>query len=119
MSVETGGNYDQIRLKIRVYITDRAFEHSFLLARFGVRFNGHVHRVILAAPETRFATTSRTRIPRVLMHRKEKHARIVKENSLRAVAVMNVPIDDRDAFDFLVAILRVTRRDRDIIKKTK
>ena len=119
MRVETGGNHDQIRLKARADVGDRGLEHTLLLARFGVRFDGHVHRVAAPAPETGFAARAGSRIPRILMHRKEKHRRVVEENPLRAVAVMNVPVDDRNAFDLLVAILRVTRGDRDVVEKTK
>ncbi len=53
------------------------------------------------------------------MLRKKEDGRIVKENSLRAVAVMHVPINDRHALDFLIFILRVTRRDRDVIEQDK
>src|SRR2546427_1513856 len=45
--------------------------------------------------------------------------RIIIKNSLRAVTVMNVPVDDRDALDFFVTRLRITRGNRYIIEDTK
>src|ERR1041385_3974601 len=45
--------------------------------------------------------------------------RIGVEDSLRAVAVMHVPIDDRYTFNLAVLILSVSRRDGDVVKKAK
>ena len=53
------------------------------------------------------------------MRREIKDRRVVVEDSLRTISMMYIPIDNGDAFDFLVPRLRVSRRDGDIIEKTK
>src|SRR5262249_53562007 len=71
------------------------------------------------ATSSLLSTRSRSRIPRILVRREEINTRIVVKNSLRAVAVMHVPIDDRDLIDLGILLLRVTRGDGDVIEKTK
>src|SRR5256885_17052499 len=53
------------------------------------------------------------------MHRKIKNRWIVIEDSLRAVAVMNVPIENRNAIDFFELLLRITSSDGHIIEETE
>ncbi len=48
----------------------------------------------------------------------EQHGRIVPEDVLRAVAVMHVPVDDRDPLG-PVNLLRMARRDRDRVEETE
>ena len=49
----------------------------------------------------------------VLVERDREHARIVVERALRAVAVVDVPVDDRDAREPARAA-QVVRGDRDV-----
>ena len=53
------------------------------------------------------------------MRREKVDRRIGVENSLRAVAVMHVPVEDRDALDLRIVLLCVTRRHRNVIEQTK
>ena len=53
------------------------------------------------------------------MRREKVDRRIEIEDRLRAVAVMNVPIDDGDAFELGILLLCVTCRNRDVIEQTK
>src|SRR5215213_9998773 len=78
-------------------------------------------RVIWTKPAScaLFAPRSRPRIPRILMRREEVDGRIVVEDPLRAIAVMNVPIDDRDPFDLRIFALRVAGCNRDVVEKTE
>src|SRR4030095_11277987 len=66
-----------------------------------------------------FTTCSRTRIPGILMNRKEKNGRVVVKDTLRSVAVMHVPINNGDTLNLRVMILSITGCDCHIIKKTK
>src|SRR5262252_3291580 len=53
------------------------------------------------------------------MHREVKDRRIIVENALRAVAVMNVPVENRHFVDFLITLLRIPRRNSNVVEKTK
>src|SRR5687768_17906024 len=53
------------------------------------------------------------------MRRKKIDGRIVVEDSLCTVSVMDVPIDDRDLLDLRIFPLRVTRGDGDVVEKAK
>ena len=57
------------------------------------------------------------RIERILMQRDKQHMRVVVERILRAVAVMHVPIDDRDAFQ--AARARGGRCKRHVVQQAK
>jgi len=70
--------------------------------------------VVLAA----LAHRPGTRIERHLVGRAIHHAGIGPENLLRAVAVMDVEIDDRDALQ-AVPLLRMPRRDRHIVEEAE
>jgi hypothetical protein len=100
--VETCGDENQVRAEFSADFFERGIEHTPLfdgacLSRTGnSRSCPNLCRVL-------FAARACARIPRILMHRKKKRS-IVEENSLRAVAVMHVPINDGDALDLLYSL---------------
>src|SRR5262249_465228 len=82
--------------------------------------NGYVHRITLAFARAAFAGVARSRIPGVLMQAVIEHRRVVVKNVLRAVAVVNVGIDEQDLFD-PVGISRrgVGGGDGDVVVETE
>jgi hypothetical protein len=53
------------------------------------------------------------------MHRKIKDRRVVIEDPLRTVAVMDIPVENSNSLDFLMLFLRIARCHRDIIEKAE
>ena len=53
------------------------------------------------------------------MHRKIKNRWVVVKDPLRPVSMVNVPIQNRDAFDFFMSLLRVTRGHTYVVEKTE
>src|SRR4051794_22806043 len=53
------------------------------------------------------------------MHREKVNRRVVVKNTLSAVAVVNIPVDDRDVFDLLILVLSVAGGDGDIVEQAK
>src|SRR5690349_18286066 len=119
MRIKTRGDNDQIRRETRRHLLERRLKPALVLDRRRGRAQRQIQRRSKPASSSLLTTRTRPRIPRILVRRKEVHRRIGVENSLRAVAVMNVPIDDRDLLDLRVLLLRVTRRNRDVVEKTK
>ncbi len=66
----------------------------------------------------RLAVGAAVRIERMLEKAAHQHARIARKRSFRAVAVMHVEIDDRDALQ-AVHFQRMTRRDGDIVEEAE
>src|SRR6185369_3059196 len=108
--VKTSRDDDQIRSETRRHFIKRGFKPALVFGSRRGRAQGQVQRVTQTASGSLLAARPGSGIPRILMRREKVNARIVVKDSLRAVAVMDVPIDDRDAFDLGVVLLRVTRR---------
>ena len=79
-----------------------------VVARARRQRNVHCRAV---APLLEHAGTLRIQI--VLVERHEEHRRVCVEDLLRPVAVMDVPVDDRDAASYM------TRGDRDRVEETE
>src|SRR5581483_1725763 len=58
------------------------------------------------------------RVQAVLVDRYEQNRRVFVEDRLRPVAVVDVPVDDGDLLETVV-LLRVTRRDRDVVEEAE
>ncbi len=52
------------------------------------------------------------------MHVEEQDRSITPEHLLRPVSVMNIPVDDKDALDVVLA-LRISRADRNVVEHAK
>ena len=65
-----------------------------------------------------FRDRAGSRIERCLMRRAIEHAGIAPEDVLRAVAVVDIPIEDRDA-PGAVPLLRMTRGNRRVVEEAE
>src|SRR5262249_25136446 len=119
MSVKAGGNDHQVGSEFRRDLFDGRIESAPLIARRGHGSQRYIQVVTTTPPLSRFSAGTGTRIPWILMHRKVEDRRIVVEDALRAVTVMHVPVEDRDALDVFVSLLGVARRHGDIVENTK
>src|ERR1051326_3707648 len=119
MRIKTSGDHDQIRTETPYHLFQRRVKRALLLRGGCRRAQRQIQRVTKTTTHSLLSARSRSRIPRILMRREKVDARIVVKNSLRAVAVMNVPIDDRDAFDLGIVLLRITGSDGDVIEQTE
>jgi hypothetical protein len=117
--VEARRDDNKVGAKLSAYLFERRVEHSSLLYARSLRAHGYVQSIVAPAPDSRLAARSRARIPGILVHGEEEDGRVVVKDSLRAVAMMNVPIDDGDALYLTVASLRVARGDGDVIEETE
>src|SRR3954468_11535577 len=104
MRIETRGNDDQVGTETRRHLFKRRLERALLLRRRRRRMQWQIQRVTQTTAHSLLAARTRPRIPRILMRREKVDRGVVVKDSLRAVAVMNVPIDDRDAFDLGIVL---------------
>src|SRR5437588_2732783 len=102
MRIKTRGDNDEVRLEVLIYFFECGFKHMLVLARRRSSPQRNIHRVTLAASHPRFTSGAGTGIPGILMHREEEHIRVVIEDALRAISMVDVPIDNRDPFNFVV-----------------
>ncbi len=91
---------------------------SMYVAVVGTGRQRDVDRVVDALPPPGLGLRAGARIERVLMHAEVQHARVVVEGGLRAVAVMNVPVDNQDLRQ-IVLLLGVLGADRHIVEDAK
>src|SRR5262245_26578780 len=119
MSVEPRRDHHEIRSKIFCDILESGLEHPPLLRGERVCTDRYVHRGAQTATMSGLAATAGSGVPRVLMHREKINARVVVKDTLGPVAVMDIPVDDGDAVDLFIAVLRVFCGDGDVIKKAK
>src|SRR5712691_7184810 len=119
MGIKSGGDDDQIRLEFRTHLIDCGSKHPLLFSRRGSGFNRHVQCVTRASANAGFAASARTRVPGVLMHRKEEDCWVVIENSLRSVSVMHVPVNNRNSLNLRITILRIPSGYSNVIEKTE
>lgn len=80
---------------------NRGIESPSLIRRRRHRAQRYIQSDAEAATLAGFTARARTRISRIPVHRKMEERRVVVEDSLRAVAVRDVAVDDRDALDSL------------------
>ncbi len=119
MGVEPGRDDHKVGFELRRNVAEGGVEHPPLLDRGRIRLDGNVHRLTQTAAKSGFASRTGSRIPRILMHRKKVNARVIVEDALGAVAVVNVPVEDRDPLDLFVVVLCVSGGDGDIIENTE
>src|SRR5918996_390418 len=116
MRIKTRGNDNQVRLEVRRHLIQRRFETAFLLdSRCGCT-QREIQREPEPAPCSFLSARSCARIPWILMRREEEDGWIVVEDSLCAVAVMNVPVKNRDFLNLRILLLRVSRRHGHVVE---
>src|SRR5439155_8871295 len=99
MCVKTGRDHNQIRSEFGTDVLQRGLKHSLLFISDGVGLDRDIHSSAEPAAVAGFTAGTGSRIPRVLVHREEKDARISVKNSLRSIAMMHIPVDNGDSFD--------------------
>ena len=114
MRVEAGGNDDQVRPEIVERRQDARLER---LAKDVAAGAGRQRRVDDVAGAG-LVLGAGAGIERHLVGRAVEHRRIVPEDVLRAVAVMDVPVDDGDALGAML-LLRMAGGDRGIVEQAK
>ncbi len=120
MGIEPGGNENELRLK---RLRGRGEVRVERRQVFGVAAAGHhgqVQRRALARAPAALVGVARAGVEgrRVAVHAAEEHTRVVLERMLRAVAVMNVEIEDQHPLD-AVAIQQPPGRQRDVVEQAK
>src|SRR5678816_3224642 len=104
MRIKSRRNDDQIGAEIRRHLLKRRFKRSLVVRSRCCRAQWKIQRVSQTASGSLLSTRTCARIPRILVSREKVDRRIVVKDSLRAVAVMNVPIDDRDLVDLRILL---------------
>ena len=102
MSVETGADQDQFWLDPVGELRDFFAEAIHDLVRRCAIGQGEVLCQTQAPPTSSLLSTAGSRIKRPAVHRKEANRRIFPEDRLRAIAVVNVPIDDQNTMESVV-----------------
>jgi len=92
ISVETGGNPDQFRFKI-LKMLERAGENLTVFSSRSLRGYRKIETVVSNVSAACAGITG------ILMNRKERHARMVHEDVLGAIAVVHVKIKNGDALN--------------------
>src|SRR4030095_4082376 len=119
MRIKPGRDNDDIGIKLPTHLLQGGFKSALLIRSRSGRAQGQIQGVAKPAASPLLAARSSAWIPRILVRRKKENRRIVVKDSLRPVAVMHIPIDNRHALDFRVVPLGVTRRHSYVIEKTK
>ena len=97
---------------------DDLLEGETILGVAAARRKGDVHVRALRLAGADLISLAGAGVERVLVGRTVEHVWVVVERVLRAVAVVNVDIDDRDAFQPVVFPCE-SRRDRDVVQQTE
>lgn len=97
VSVEPGVDHEQLGAEgVEDRLHDALHEQQVVAVR-GAGSDGDVHGEPLAAPDAALAGRPGVGKEGVLVERNHEDARVLVERPLRAVAVVDVVIDDRDA----------------------
>ena len=89
-----------------------------VLASRRARTQRNIQRKTLSFAASSLARRASPGVIGVLVSREIENRRIVPEDFLRAVPVMDVPVDDQNSFNAVLR-LSVPRADRGVIKKAK
>src|SRR5687768_9001805 len=116
--IKTRRDDDQVGTKVTRHLIQGGFKASLVFDRRRGRAQWKIQRVSKSTSSALLATRAGTRIPGILVRRKEEDCSIAVEDSLRAVAVMHVPVDDRHLLDLRKLLLRVTCSDGHVVKET-
>src|ERR1051325_9092042 len=119
MRIKTRGNDDQIGTETRRHVFESGFKGALLLLGRRRRAQRQIQCVTETTTHALLTARTRSGIPRILVRREKVDARIIVKDPLRAVAVMNVPIDDRDSLDLRIVLLRVTCSNGDVIEQAE
>ena len=99
VAVLTGGNDQQPRVELVEDRTGDGLEALEVLAVAGTRWHRQVHGESPSFPDPHLVDPAATRIERPLVEGDEQHRRVVVEDVLGPVAVVDVPVKHRDAID--------------------
>src|SRR5437763_14473553 len=105
MGIKACGNNDQIGTKTCGHLLERSFKPTLLL---GGRSGGTQRQIQSETEPTASSllpTRAGSRRPRILMRRKKADRRIRVKDSLLAVAVMRVPINERALLNLRILLL--------------
>src|SRR5687768_15530773 len=98
MGIKARRDDDEIRRKLSRNFIYGCFETPQMFSCRSCRTQRQIQREAQAASGSFFTTSSGTRVPWILMRRKEVNRRVVVEDTLRSVSVMNIPVNDRHSF---------------------
>ena len=116
--VETGGDDDEIWREPSLDFMNGISECLPVLASRRARTQRNIQRKTLSFAAASLARRASPGVIGVLVSREIENRRIVPEDFLRAVPVMDVPVDDQNTFNAVLR-LSVPRADRGVIKKAK
>ena len=108
--VESCGDEDEVGSKSVSRGIDAPLKRVYVVFRLTRR----LHRDIPdAAMRTAIRSCSRTRVPRPLVHRDEMNIRLILDQRLRSVSVVNVPVHDENPPERM-ALARVMSAEGDV-----
>ena len=111
VGVEAGGHDHEIRLELAEHRDHHAGEHRLIVLVDGADLDRQVDREPSPRVAADLFSGAGARVIRILVHRHVEHVRIGLEDVLRAVAVVDVVVDDGDAGRAERARMRGGNRD--------
>src|SRR5436309_9507616 len=116
--VETGGDDDEIWREPSLDFMDGIGECLPVLASRRPRTQRNIQSKTFSFAASSLARRASPGIIGVLVSRKLENCRVVPEDLLRAIPVMDVAVDDQNSFNAVLR-LRVPRADRGVVKQAK
>ena len=120
MSIKAGRHQNKFRLKSLDSRDEQLAKRSSIISVSCPRFKRYIQRCSQARPRAFFIGPTCAWVTGIgrLMEGGIEHTRIRLEGVLRAVAVVNIPVDDEDSFQ-VVNLLKMAGSNGHIIKQTK
>src|SRR5215831_6966262 len=111
MRIKSSRDDDQIRLELTTHLGQGSFKCAFLVRSRSSGAQREIQSVTKAAAHALLASRPGSRIPGILVRRKKEDGWIVVKNSLCAIAMMYIPIDNRHVLNLGVVPLSITGCD--------
>jgi hypothetical protein len=117
MTIEASRYKHEIGRESACRWNDQLIESAEILPVAEVRRQRHIERVTRTRARAHLADGAGARIMRILMYRDVHHLRRFVKDLLRAVAVMDIPVDYQDTVE--AVIHEPVRADRNIVEQAK
>jgi len=118
MGIEPGRDEDHLRLELVERGEDPLLELFQILSIVRSRAQGNIERKASAVAGADSVAVACAGVVRVLMEADIEHPRIIEEDTLRAVPMVDIPVDDGDPVEPRLAG-QPSSRDRDIVEEAE